>query len=286
MLALIDGDVLAYNACESRFKKDSNGHWMMDLNNMKGDIEFTPEEARAYLEGAWENFQHIVEEICARVFATDYLMAVKGPDNFRSLLYPEYKMNRHKRGISNETVPALRELAVQRGMAIAADGREADDLLRIWAEECRKVNEPYIVCSIDKDLKCIVGKHYFIHKDVIQDIDHHYANRFYYEQLLKGDPTDNIPGIPKVGEVKAQKALALCKTDEEFQEKVIEMYMTAYGDAWYDYLLSNGKMIHLQKTPTDYFGCYHWPLVKELLDLEKNGNRSEEVSGTGESVQS
>jgi 5'-3' exonuclease len=174
-------------------------------------------------------------------------------------------------------------MAVKDGMAIESVGREADDLMRIWAEEAREAGVPYVICTIDKDLKCIPGLYHKMHIDAIGrtwtteertiEISEDYATRFYYEQLLKGDPTDNIPGVPKVGDIKAAKIIKKCTTEEEMQEAVVNEYVNAYGiDDWYDYLLSNGKMIYLQKHLNDYFSCLDWPIVQELLMYEESEN--------------
>lgn len=270
MIALIDGDVLCYQACERRWSSksmvDNTIYIEMDSNGKVKPFEYTKEENRQYLEQCWKNFQSKLQDLLDSVFATDYLMAVKGPDNFRNLMYPGYKMNRHADPTKqNEFVPILRKLAVAEDFAVESYGREADDLLRIWAEEARAAGDPYIVCTIDKDLKCIPGNFYNMKHEEIIKISEEEAIRHYYEQLLKGDPTDNIPGVPRVGEVKAAKMLANCKTEEEFQEVVVSQYIAAYNEDWHNYLLSNGKMIYLQKSANDYFSLETWPIVKELL---------------------
>jgi 5'-3' exonuclease len=43
-------------------------------------------------------------------------------------------------------------------------------------------------------------------------------------QLLTGDPTDNIPGIYKVGPVKAKAMLEGCQEIEEYNEAVLKAY--------------------------------------------------------------
>jgi 5'-3' exonuclease len=104
-----------------------------------------------------------------------------------------------------------------------------------------------------------------MHKNSFVEISTEDAMRHYYQQLLKGDPTDNIPGVPRIGDVKAARILSECKIESEFQEKVVEQYLIAYGeDKWKDYLLSNAKMIHLQKHKDDYFSFSSWPIVQEL----------------------
>lgn len=252
-------------ACKSRVDPRNPPPVRLDENGRRVPLEFTEEEDRKYLEQSWQNFHRDLQEMLNSVFTSEYLMAVKGPGNFRNMLYPEYKLNRHADpNKQNMFVPTIRELAVFEGYAISSDGREADDVLRIWAEQCRKVNDDYVVCTIDKDLQCIPGKHWNIKKKELTEVSELDALRFYYTQLLKGDPTDNIPGVPRVGDVKAMRLLADVHTEEEFQYVVVDQYMQAYGDDWENYLLSNGKMIHLQKHPEDYFSISHWPIIKEI----------------------
>lgn len=271
-IAIIDGDVLCYQACKPRWEKkariqDGVSYIPLDSNGKRIALEWTKEEDRYYLEESWENLQQDLNRLVDKVYCDEYLMAVKGFQNYRNFLYPEYKLNRHADpNKQNHFVPVLRQLAVAQELAVPSDGREADDLMRIWAEQCRAIEQDYIICSIDKDLKCIPGRHYLMHKDEIIEISEHEALRHYYEQLLKGDPTDNIPGVPRVGEVKARKILESATTEQEFQERVVEQYLIAYGeDDWKHYLLSNGKMIYLQKHVHDYFSINSWPIVQELF---------------------
>ena len=270
-IAIIDGDVLCYKACKPRWEKKARIENDMSFISLDDDgkripLEYTKEEDTKYLQDSWENFKKDLSMLLEGLYCEDYIMAVKGPGNYRNLMYPEYKLNRHADpNKQNAFVPILRKLAAAEEYAIASDGREADDLIRIWANQARAAGIDYIICSIDKDLKCIPGKHWLMHKEILIEVSEEDAMRHYYEQLLKGDPTDNIPGVPRVGEVKATKLLADCTTEEEFQEVVVAQYIAAYEDEWSNYLLSNGKMIHLQEHPDDYFNFSKWPIVRELL---------------------
>jgi len=237
----------------------------LDENGKRIPLEFTKEEDRYYLEESWDNFKKKLQELLDEVFCEEYLMAVKGENNYRNLIMPSYKMNRHTDpNKQNRFVPTLRKLAIAEDLAVAADGMEADDLIRIWAEEARAKDIDYVICSIDKDLKCIPGQHYSMKVKKLFTISEKEAIRHYYCQLLKGDPTDNVLGVPRVGEVKAERILNLCKDEEEYQEAVVEQYMLAYGDGWYEQLLVNGRMIHLMKHTNDFFNPAVWPVVREL----------------------
>jgi 5'-3' exonuclease len=273
-LAIIDGDVLAYQACysiwEDRLKaagriRDEMILIALDEDGHKAPIEFTKEEERKALEKAWKYFVFLHQNLMDKLYCEDYLMAVKGPNNFRNLLYPDYKLNRHSDPTKrNIFVPIIRSLAVAEGFAVDSDGREADDLMRIWAEQAMESGDDFIIATIDKDLKCIPGKHYLMNKEIFFEVSKEEARKHYYEQLLKGDPTDHIPGVPKIGNVKAEKLIKPCKNEEEMQEVVVNAYIEAYGEEWYSYFLSNAKMIHLQKDPNDYFKASDWPVLLEL----------------------
>jgi DNA polymerase I len=286
MIALIDGDVLAYQACRPRWREkvdkqlslDANGKVVtanvvnIDEEGYKIPIEYTRAEDEKYLVESWQAFKSKLKNLLDEIYATEYLMAVKGEGNYRDLLYKEYKMNRKKNPYSNQLkafVPDIRRLAVESDMAVYAHGREADDLIRIWANQCRYLNKDYTIVSIDKDLKCIPGKHYFMHPnlaDPFVTVSEDEARLHYYAQLIQGDPTDNIPGVPRMGPVKARKIVESCTSEAELQEAVVEQYYLAYGEEnWFNYFLVNAKLIHIQEHMDDYFDAMSWPIIRELI---------------------
>lgn len=266
MIALIDGDIIAYHACPERHKKTESGQYLVTENDI--NPVFTEHENIVYFEKAWENFVQRTNKIKEVCFSDEHKMAVKSPINFRDEIYPQYKANR-RGGSTNIFVPMLRKRAVEEGLAVESTGMEADDYLRIWAEEYRAQNVPFVICSIDKDLKCIHGKHYNMKSEVFSDISLEFSVRFFYEQLLKGDPTDNIKGIPKVGEVKAKKMLADLNSEDEFQVAVIMAYADYFGATWKDELILNGRLLYLLKHANDIFTIDGWFIPEEAEDLLK-----------------
>lgn len=269
---LIDGDVMCYHACPRRWEKTKQvvgnaERVVLGLDGKPVPFEYTPEEDQAYLELCYRTLQKNLEELMETLFAVDYMAAVKSPTNFRADMYPEYKLKRgaySSPGGVRDFVPKLRTYFVKELGAVYAYDREADDLIRIWAQQAMLIGDDYIVCTNDKDLKCIPGRYYDLQKKELVVITPEDARRRYYEQLLMGDGVDNIPGIPGLGPKTAAKRLAHCKTHEEFQEVVVGEYVAQYQDEWANMLLSNGKMIHLQRHPEDYFSLADWPLAKEL----------------------
>lgn len=262
-IVLIDGDVLCYNACENRYKNE-NGFTVVTLEEPVED----PIADALYLEKAYARLLTLIEEAMEVCFATEYRCAVAGDGNFRKDLYPEYKMNRHadpkKR---NPFVPKLRTMLADGGRAIRAHGMEADDLLGIWAKELRDKGMPYVIVSIDKDLLMIPGRHYRLHHKEFVEMAPEASLKFYYEQLLMGDATDNIKGVPKIGPVKAKRYLEGCVTEEEHQAVVMQVYYTAFGkEEWRKELNLTGQLIYIKETMDSWFSCDGWkePVFEEV----------------------
>jgi len=268
LIAIIDGDVLCFQACKSRQDAGiTDGFQVVSLDDTgaRESRAYTQDEDMEYAKECYDHFESDLLELLEATYASDYLMAMKGDTNFRRDLYPEYKMTRTRDPIkTNFVVPKLRKIAIARGMAVAAEHMEADDLLRIWAVQCEQAGQDFVICSIDKDLLCIPGTHYRMRAKQIVHVSPAEAMRLYYQQLLSGDQVDNIKGLPGIGPVKAEKALMDCKTEAELQETVVGMYIAAFGDDWKDQLLLNGKLIHIMKTPTDHFSFKDWPVAREL----------------------
>ena len=224
MISIIDGDVLVYMSV-----------WGAN----------TKEEAKL-------QFDSLFTELNENLFTEDYVMALGGPDNFRLDLYSEYKANRSK---SKSTRPdwfldLKFDIVKDYEGCIFTDNCEADDMVRVWAEECRAANKDFIIASVDKDLDCIEGKHYNPRTRSVYTIDKEYAERHYWKQILMGDSTDNIPGVPKIGPKTADKLFIDTK---DYRSVVAQAYNNYYGDQGYSYLIANGRLIHIWRSINDHF---------------------------------
>lgn len=208
------------------------------------------------LEDAILKLDEIIEATYEDVFATDYIIALGGKVNFRETFYSEYKKT-PSRVKARSTKPIwfnkLKDYLASKENTVVAEGFEADDLLRIWSNEAQKNNIDFIVCSIDKDLDCIPGKHFKPGKNIFYTVSEEEADRHYWMQILMGDPVDNIPGIPKIGKKKADNILSSCNNNNERKAAVIEAYKEHYGEEWKSYLLCNGRLIHIWRYIDDYF---------------------------------
>lgn len=100
--------------------------------------------------------------------------------------------------------------------------QEADDAIGIRAYSLGE--EDYVICSIDKDLDNIRGKHYNFVKNEHYTITEEVAIKNFYRQVLTGDRVDNVPGLAGIGPKKADKILKDCSTEEDLYKAVLEAY--------------------------------------------------------------
>jgi len=88
-------------------------------------------------------------------------------------------------------------------------------------------------------------------------VDQEYADYFFWLQMLTGDTVDNIPGLPRVGPVKANAILNGVTSYEDLKRTVQEAYKSKFGEAWKEHYLLNGKMLYMWKHWGDHFSMQH-----------------------------
>ncbi|MGO9409966.1 MAG: DNA polymerase I [Spirochaetia bacterium] len=146
---------------------------------------------------------------------------------FRHERYTQYKANRDKAPSDlHAQVPVIEEILSALGVpCLRADGFEADDVIATLADACRKSGRPCWVFSGDKDiLQCIGGNVRLLaqEKGASDIVEYSREKVFesrgvYPEQIvdylaLTGDSSDNVPGVPGVGDKTALKLLTSYKS--------------------------------------------------------------------------
>ncbi|MDD3293837.1 MAG: DNA polymerase I [Geobacteraceae bacterium] len=150
----------------------------------------------------------------------DHLAVVfdAGRRTFRTELYPLYKANRT--AMPEDLVPQIAPIKeMVRAFNIPAlerDGYEADDIIGSIARQCEKKGMKVVVVTGDKDLMQIVTDSVTLldtMKDKASGIPE-VVERFGVEPAqvvdvmgLAGDSSDNIPGVPGIGEKTALKLI-------------------------------------------------------------------------------
>lgn len=157
----------------------------------------------------------------------DYLTVafdLKAP-TFRHKLYDAYKGTR--KGMPDELreqVPYMKECLTAMGIQIAQmEGYEADDILGTMAKSGEKAGMEVVVLSGDRDLLQLATDHIKIRipktKKGVTEIENYLAkeveetygvtpSEFIEMKALMGDASDNIPGVPGIGEKTAGKIIA------------------------------------------------------------------------------
>jgi hypothetical protein len=135
-----------------------------------------------------------------------------------------YKGNR-KHGDKPIIFPAIKEYLKQKWGFTYITELEADDLVAIYREDCEK----YIICSPDKDVLKQVDSVHFNYRTAEKigttKMD---SEKFLWKQMLMGDSTDGIVGIPKVGEKTADAALEGVNI-KDMPALVLNKYIEKFG---------------------------------------------------------
>lgn len=172
----------------------------------------------------------------------DFKAWITGRTNFRKdiAVTQPYKGNRKDKP-KPKHYEALMEY-MQRLGAEVSEGEEADDCVAIEAS----VRGGWIV-SNDKDLNQVPGWHYNPQKCIKYYVEPFEGLKNFYAQILTGDSTDGIPGLWKVGPVKAAKILDGAKTEEELCERAWEAYKDRKHNE--EYFVEQGRLLWLRREP-------------------------------------
>ena len=209
---------------------------------------------RETIDDAVENYKYLIEKNwIGPVWADESIVYCGGKNNFRYNLCPEYKANRKEPHSDAKLFKPLMLELVKREMAIPSHGMEADDMVRIKSVELTKEGTEHTVVHIDKDLDCIVGNHYNPRRQEFYDVDEDQADFHYWKQILKGDPTDNLPGLPRVGDKIADKMLSGVPLGRR-KHRVLAAYRAKFGIVeWKNKLMETANGIHILRHKDDFF---------------------------------
>jgi hypothetical protein len=180
------------------------------------DLAIIDADSLMYLV-AWTNINQktaehgldtFVERIITETDVSEAHVFIKGDDNYRYSVDPEYKANR-KSALDPEVLDRVELLySYARKLYIQSHGGEADDYCSIYAYQCLEEGKLPVVCHVDKDLNMIPGWHYNFKKKEFYYVSPEESFTFMCRQLLSGDMgSDNIPGLKGVGESTAAKIL-------------------------------------------------------------------------------
>lgn len=267
--AIIDGDMLVYLAGFSSQRSvyvlqeegSSKRHvhaYMKDLKEHQEhldskDIPYTvskEEEVHPFYTA-----QHVIDDVVTSTMdntgSRGMAMFLSGP---RELCFRDsvatirpYKGNRA--APKPYHYAAIRAYLLTKYDATTCYDYEADDALAMLADG-------NVMCTADKDLLQVPGMHYnfFTHKG--HEITEQEAEYNLFHQILTGDSTDNIQGLPSVGVARATAALEDVSNDPTAMFlKCKEMYIDKYSDneehKGEDVFNEMSSLVYLLRSPTD-----------------------------------
>lgn len=245
MIALIDGDIVAYRSAASCEPTKTRPN-----REIKDVAILRAEEA--------------IRNIILATKADSYRVFLSGSNNFRKTLYPAYKANR-----TTPPPPYLADVGsylILEHNATISDGNEADDEMGIeqskhvgWSDLGLDGGDS-VICSIDKDLHMILGNHYNFVTGEKKFVDEKTGLFNFYRQLIFGDRSDNIPGYdgkmrnimapPKFLEPVIQD-LQACETELEMYDVVEQMYLYEVDALGLDQMHINAQLLYIQKKVDD-----------------------------------
>lgn len=266
MICLLDMDVLRYRigfACEYELFWYSNMEEpVRGIKAWKQYREDHPEDnARdVFTDKVIEPVEYClhsckmqIEHILTRCKTNKLQGFMTGKGNFREEIatIKPYKGNRPDRKPVH--YDALTEYLTRTWKGITVDGIEADDALAMHQSGTT------CIASIDKDLHQIPKKHYDFYHDKRFVISEAEADRNLYAQIIAGDSTDNIGGVPRVGLKTAYKLLRNSSSIEYYAKTALEQYQRAFdknpkafgGLEPLDALTENARLVYLLRYPED-----------------------------------
>ena len=237
------------------FETKTEAHrWAEDVGLEKKDYKLVDDLWVEPLENVLNTVKRRLASIMEQTRATSYRGFLTGGDQFRKVIYPEYKANRKTpKPVYYEEI---RDYLVAHHDAEVIDVYEADDALAT----CQK--DTTVICTVDKDLLQVPGSHYNYVTGEHTEVEGFgtlklskdsrtlkgTGLKFYYAQMLMGDDTDNIKGVPKMGPAGAYKLLDPLREKKAAAKVVRSEYQKAFGEKkWKTQLDLHRKLLWMHR---------------------------------------
>lgn len=245
-MILIDGDILVYRAAWAAQKKDK---------------PLDPPDRALY------SLYNMIKTIKLRLGISECIVFLTSSDksNYRYEIAKRVPY-KSKRPPKPHYYTLMRTYLEKRHKAQVIYGREADDA--IVTKLCSGDN--YISASIDKDLRQGPGIHYDIvdnRKIVISDPGDLTLSsnrlslkgggyRWFYAQMLLGDPIDSIPGVNGYGPVRTLEVLKDLQSEEDCICKVYSIYKDVFKEKANEYFLEAADLLWIQRKEDEFKSEY------------------------------
>lgn len=263
MVALWDIDSLMYLSAYKLDENESIKKYMISDLSDDDKSDFLALVASERLENMMLDILSDIEcdENNIKIYSQE-IFVTNCAESIRKSISAEYKSNRKP----NHIVKKLRKLYIENNGAIYSNSLEADDLIADRAKELGEFG--CIIITMDKDMNQIGGFIYnFYRKPSLNNIqkiefqDGVYVitykrkglsyvskfdgQKFLAKQLIQGDVSDKIGGLPKYGAVKAAKIIDPITNTFGLIKAVVAEYKKVYEDDYIVHLQTNFRLLYL-----------------------------------------
>lgn len=249
--ALVDGDIIVYRAGfaveKTKYLVQQNGVYdeydnAKDAKSVMTDGLLWSRKDLKPVEEAYALVDSILGDIGSRYGAPVVFLSPSCTFRDRIATRAKYKGNRDGQAKPSHSA-AIREHLMSGWDARVAHDEEADDAIGV----ALSADESGVVVSNDKDLDQLSGLHYdwtLKQEYTVKPVD---AARFFYQQVLSGDATDNVPGLEGVGPVKAKAMLEGVKGHKAAWAEVLANYIKWYGDDGPLFALETARLVYIRR---------------------------------------
>jgi len=285
LTALIDGDIIVYRAAFACQKtvythvptgefftgKQKANDWLVET------LDGPEKGVRAWIKEHWNEEDWEMEVIVEPINNLHFLinkfiediMKETGAVNYQVYLSPrkcfrheiatvkEYKSGRPE---GPKLKHSARKFLLDFYDATVPENLEADDAMGMAQTTTT------VICSNDKDLQQVPGRHYNFVTDEHMIVDMYEADCWFFTQLLSGDAVDAIPGLPGIADKKARKIVdEFAGAHKELVEYVKQLYVDNYGPEGEEIMKEMAQLVYILR-PGDTFGTEQW---RDLLEIQE-----------------
>lgn len=213
-VVLFDADTILYYALYRG--KDEQGIPLPDFT--EDDLEFVQGKLTELVLKALNSVEKYYNILALYIF-------IRGKNNFRKELYPEYKANRpEKHPLTNK----LYEYMKVAHQAIESEGCESEDMVFTLS---KKIDHNGIILYVDHDLEEIPSILYNYGKNKWKKVSEKEGLYNLYKKLCLSEPGDGVKTTPGIGIKYFEKHFKIDFTIEQYEEALWNCYKKAWkGD--------------------------------------------------------